>query len=207
MNRHNQPILTPSNHEGTGSTSANASSTEWLKLWRKSWFTAARGCWSIQSLGDARGAHLYILFVIKWRNLTWMLLRQRCIVAFAHRFHYIITFLKPQKTKLQTTQQNNSSGSTVEIKNKKPSDLSRIIHANSSQSGASRLRIILWFRIILPFSTSTSYTSQEHTFEKKTNSKDCLPKWCLANNETLLCRPRDKKFVIMYHRAALNILK
>lgn len=30
MNRHNQPILTPSNHEGTGSTSANASSTEWL---------------------------------------------------------------------------------------------------------------------------------------------------------------------------------
>lgn len=112
-----------------------------VKLWRKSWFTAAPGCWSIQSLGDARGAHLYILFVIKWTNLTWMSLRQRCIVAFAHRFHYIITFKK-----LQATQQNNSSGSTVRIKNKKPSDLPRIIHVNSSQSGASRLRMILWSR-------------------------------------------------------------
>lgn len=52
-------------------------------------------------------------FVNKWRNLTWMSLRQRCTAAFAHRFYNIVTFKnsKPKTTNTTAEQQlKNHSG-------------------------------------------------------------------------------------------------
>lgn len=168
-------------------------------------FIAARGSRSIQSLGNARGTHLCILFVIKWRNLTWMSPRQRCTAAFAHRFHNIVTFKHPKTKTTNNTSELKKHSGNKEQKAKwfAQGDTCPLQSKWGLKAQDNPVVQELSFPFQLPHLTQArnAHLKRKHQTPKIVWPSD------LTNNEILLCGSTDMNFVIMYHRAALNNLK